>query len=241
MADKKEAPFNSAFASLAALKQNMQQKEQQKSQVAPAVKKPPLPPPGVKKSSLPKPVTAAASAKEAAGTDADLALFHRAMNDARKVASNERVEVPRNSKVRSATEESLALADFASSVDFSGQFSAMEISGTTVHHVPGLNKRVLETLLFTESRPESEVDLHGLRAHIAEQRVLNAVRDARREGHRRMLIVTGKGEDGLGVLRELVPEWLQGSQLSRHVLAFCLAPRAFGGDGALCVLLRRAR
>lgn len=244
--NQKAAPFNSAFDKLAEMKRAMEQKAaaEQARTVEPLVKKG-APQKGKGAPAHGSNAKAASHAKDGAkSSDDGLDFFLRSMEGIQPVSgkSTPAVERPGPTRVRhDAVADSLALADFAGAVDFAGTFSSTDISGVAVQHVPGLNKRVLETLLFTESRPEAELDLHGLRAHVAEARVLQMVRDARREGHRRILIITGKGEDGEGVLRENVPDWLRSQQLSRHVLAFCQAPRAFGGEGALCVLLRRAR
>jgi hypothetical protein len=56
-----------------------------------------------------------------------------------------------------------------------------------------------------------------------------------------VLIITGKGRDGQGVLRKLVPEWLKTPPLSARILAMARATRADGGDGAMYVMLRRNR
>ena len=226
MSTKKEKPFNSAFDKLAEMKKAMDDKAAAPVGVAPAVKK------GAGKKPGP--------GSGGKASDDGLELFLRSMEGAKKVRPEVAI-VEKPGPARSAAEESLALADFAGSVDFAGEFSAAEISGVTVWHVPGLNRRVLETLLFAESEPDARLDLHGLRAHVAENRVLSFIRDARRQGHRRILIITGRGEGDEGVLKQALPGWLRGAQLSRHVMAFCVAPRAFGGEGATAILLRRAR
>jgi DNA-nicking Smr family endonuclease len=55
--------------------------------------------------------------------------------------------------------------------------------------------------------------------------------------------VTGRGlgSEGGGVLRRQVPRWLNEPECRPHVLAFAPARRPHGGEGALYLLLRRAR
>lgn len=88
---------------------------------------------------------------------------------------------------------------------------------------------------------ESRLDLHGLTAAQAERRLARFVDGAARMGRRCILVITGKGPDGNGVLRRLVPLWLKTPPLSGQVLAISQAQQADGGGGALYVMLRRRR
>ncbi|WP_236520280.1 Smr/MutS family protein [Sandaracinus amylolyticus] len=89
---------------------------------------------------------------------------------------------------------------------------------------------------------EATLDLHGIRAGIAGDRVTKFVRDAQRAGMRRVLIVHGKGlhsEDGNGVLADVVVGALTEGGAAPLVIAFCTAPQAQGGAGALLVELTK--
>jgi DNA-nicking Smr family endonuclease len=100
--------------------------------------------------------------------------------------------------------------------------------------------------------PEATIDLHGMtqdHAHAALERFLAA---SAAHGRRCVLIITGKG--GLnaarddadapwarrrpGVLRSLVPLWLEHSPQRHRIAAIKKAHRAHGGDGALYIYLR---
>ena len=87
----------------------------------------------------------------------------------------------------------------------------------------------------------ARLDLHGLTAAQAERKLVGFIADAETQGCRCVLVITGKGADGSGVLRRLVPLWLKTPPLSSRVLAISAARRADGGDGALYVMLRRRR
>lgn len=88
----------------------------------------------------------------------------------------------------------------------------------------------------------AKLDLHGLRQDEA-QRALNAfLRRAQADGAKVAIVVTGKGssrEEG-GVLRRVVPMWLQAPNLRDVVVGFGEAARHHGGEGALYVQIRRA-
>ena len=82
------------------------------------------------------------------------------------------------------------------------------------------------------------LDLHGLskidayehlRAFIAKQFAL---------GHRHVLVITGKGRVGEGVVRRAVPEWLNEPAMRRMVAHIAIAAPEKGGEGALHVLLK---
>ena len=95
---------------------------------------------------------------------------------------------------------------------------------------------------------DARIDLHGLSQHEAHRRLVSFLAGAQAQGHRLVLVITGKGRareswpapDERGVLRRLVPQWLALPELRVLVLGFEPAQRTHGGDGALYVRLRRA-
>jgi DNA-nicking Smr family endonuclease len=85
------------------------------------------------------------------------------------------------------------------------------------------------------------LDLHGLGVRAAIEATERFVREARARGAPVVRIVYGKGHGspgGRGVLREVIPHWLEhdGAEL---VERFERQPDASGGDGAVNVWLRR--
>jgi DNA-nicking Smr family endonuclease len=88
-------------------------------------------------------------------------------------------------------------------------------------------------------KPEAELDLHGLKVDDAAAKVRFFLQDSSYHGFQTLLIITGKGlhsADG-PVLREAVEKLL--SLSGGLVLEWGVAPRRYGGDGALVVFLRR--
>jgi DNA-nicking Smr family endonuclease len=113
-------------------------------------------------------------------------------------------------------------------------------SGTAVD----IDKRSAERLKRGQMAIEGRLDLHGqtqAQAHGA----LNAfIERAYALGQRCLIVVTGKGDkpDGsVGVLRSMVPRWLNDSHLRPMILAFSQARPQHGGAGALYVLIKRHR
>jgi DNA-nicking Smr family endonuclease len=62
---------------------------------------------------------------------------------------------------------------------------------------------------------------------------------AQDEGERAVLVITGKGSLGEGVLRRFAPEWLGDAALRTVVAGWSQAHRRHGGEGALYVALKR--
>lgn len=89
---------------------------------------------------------------------------------------------------------------------------------------------------------DARLDLHGMRQDEAHLALAGFLRRAQADGARVAIVVTGKGlsrEEG-GVLRRLVPMWLQAPHLRDVVVGFGEAARHHGGEGALYVQIRRA-
>lgn len=59
------------------------------------------------------------------------------------------------------------------------------------------------------------------------------------DGWRAVLVITGKGLRGDGVLRRRVPEWLAEPHLRQLVAGVSEAHHRHGGEGALYVALKR--
>jgi len=85
----------------------------------------------------------------------------------------------------------------------------------------------------------ARLDLHGLDYDAALAALERFVRRAHDEGGRAVLVITGKGRTGDGVLRRFAPEWLAGPTLRPLVAGVSHAERRHGGEGALYVALKR--
>jgi DNA-nicking Smr family endonuclease len=83
------------------------------------------------------------------------------------------------------------------------------------------------------------LDLHGHDQDRARARLADTLLRAQAEGVRAVLVITGKGLEGQGVLRRRVPEWLADPTLRHVVAGFAVADRRHGGDGAIYVALKR--
>jgi DNA-nicking Smr family endonuclease len=83
------------------------------------------------------------------------------------------------------------------------------------------------------------IDLHNLNQDRARAALTAFILRAHAEGVRTVLVITGKGALGDGVLRRRTPEWLAEPPLRPLIAGLSEAPRRKGGDGALYVALKR--
>jgi len=105
---------------------------------------------------------------------------------------------------------------------------------------PGLQNKRFQALQRGHFRPQSVLDLHGLRVQEARRQLADFLNHALLYRHQYLLIIHGKGlgSDRQPVLKQLVNSWLQ--QVPQ-VMAFCSASRKDGGTGAAYVLLKIIR
>lgn len=86
----------------------------------------------------------------------------------------------------------------------------------------------------------AKLDLHGhtqTTARVALARFLEA---ARRRGDKTVIVITGVGRAGEGVLKRRLPEWLAEPGVRELVSGYAKAHRTHGGEGAYYVFLKRA-
>jgi DNA-nicking Smr family endonuclease len=104
----------------------------------------------------------------------------------------------------------------------------------------GLDGNTKKKLEKGEIAPSAKLDLHGLTEAAAHGTLLTFLTAAHRRGDRLVLIVTGKGEAGRGVLKQMVPRWLQEAPMQKIIADQRWAHNRHGGDGALYVYLRKS-
>jgi len=85
------------------------------------------------------------------------------------------------------------------------------------------------------------LDLHGHTQDGARSAVIRFLRRAQNRGDAAVIIVTGVGRGGEGVLKRRLPEWLAAAELRGVVSGFAPAHRSHGGAGAFYVFVKRVR
>jgi DNA-nicking Smr family endonuclease len=118
---------------------------------------------------------------------------------------------------------------------------ALDSGEELVYLSEGLSRQVLRRLRSGHWVVQDEIDLHGLNRVTAAEAVAQFLRASAARGVRCVRIVHGKGHGSRNrepVLKAKLRKWLPRRE---EVLAFCQAPAAQGGAGALLVLLRAKR
>jgi DNA-nicking Smr family endonuclease len=109
------------------------------------------------------------------------------------------------------------------------------------HRFGGIDRATAERFKRGLRPIEARLDLHGMTQAEAHRALGEFVRAASAAGRRSLLVITGRGTDQRGTLKNAVPRWLDEGELRRRILAVAAAKPRHGGAGALYVLLRRRR
>lgn len=135
---------------------------------------------------------------------------------------------------------------FAVIQDFSTYSKGLEDYGTS--SFGGIDKHTLQKFKREEFTIEATLDLHGKTETMAYAAVDDFIPRCYATGKRCVCIVTGKGlnvhpdTDILatrGVLRQLVPQWLNEPRLRGMLMVYKHPSERLGGLGAIYILLRR--
>ncbi|HCM84388.1 MAG TPA: Smr/MutS family protein [Alphaproteobacteria bacterium] len=86
---------------------------------------------------------------------------------------------------------------------------------------------------------DAKLDLHGLTQRQAQGELNHFMKKQIMRGARILLVITGKGKEMQGVLRQALPGWLMTGEWKNDVLTLHPAHAKHGGDGATYILLRR--
>ena len=121
----------------------------------------------------------------------------------------------------------------------------------------GMDGSTADRLKRGKVEPDATLDLHGMTQAQAHGRLVSFVRRAHELSYRCILVVTGKGapraareateafalpeRSNAGVLRVMVPRWLEEDALRALVVGVQAAHQRHGGAGAIYVYLRRKR
>ena len=86
--------------------------------------------------------------------------------------------------------------------------------------------------------PDISLDLHGYTLYSAKLLLQKFIFNCYEKNIRNVLIITGKGQNNKGALKEEVPKWLTDKPVNQYVINFNMAPSQFGGEGALLLRIK---
>jgi DNA-nicking Smr family endonuclease len=87
----------------------------------------------------------------------------------------------------------------------------------------------------------ASIDLHGHTQDSARVALIRFLRAAHKRGERTVIVITGAGRSGQGVLKQRFPEWIGDRDVRDVVAGFAPAHRSHGGAGAFYVFLKRPK
>ncbi|MGI9400715.1 MAG: Smr/MutS family protein [Rhizobiaceae bacterium] len=87
---------------------------------------------------------------------------------------------------------------------------------------------------------DAVIDLHGMAQLQAHRSLIDFVENQQRADARIVLVITGKGRSGQGILRDAVPRWLAEHPLREMVGGWRNSHLSHGGEGALYVRIKRS-
>lgn len=129
---------------------------------------------------------------------------------------------------------------------------------SVVAPVLGVDKAMKRKLGRGQMEIDARLDLHGKTKDAAHRILKSFLLNAQSRGHRTVLVITGKGEQGLarhtlhsfdvvhmpersGVLMRSVPQWLNEPDFRNLLIGYQPAHPKHGGGGALYIRIRRIK
>lgn len=88
---------------------------------------------------------------------------------------------------------------------------------------------------------DASFDLHGHTQDSGRAALIGFLVSAQKRGARTVIVVTGQGRGGEGVLKRRFPDWIAAPELKGRIAGFAQAHRTHGGAGAFYVFLKRSK
>lgn len=156
-------------------------------------------------------------------------------------------------KRRTATEEERKLFEqnFKAALPLQAAAAKRSAKARSQGKAPGgVNGATLDRLRRGLLEPQARIDLHGMTQGAAHRTLFTWLAAAHARGYRLVLVITGKGNprndenaswmmSDHGVLKQMVPRWLNEPELAAFIAKVQPAHARHGGGGALYVYLRK--
>jgi DNA-nicking Smr family endonuclease len=170
----------------------------------------------------------------------DAALWQKAMADVKPL----RRRRPRKRRAGSAEPPQAAPSNAATTTRPAAPVQpppAKPPAGPRAQPGTGIDRATLARLKRGDIPISGRLDLHGMTQADAHAALDGFIGRAASAGKRLLLVITGKGSDGDGVLRRMLPSWINSGPHAARVLRIEPAHARHGGGGAWYVYLRRDR
>lgn len=114
-----------------------------------------------------------------------------------------------------------------------------------------IDRRTLEKLRKGQMTIDARLDLHGMRQTEAYDALNRFMVLSVQQRLRCVLIITGKGKPRVstsaiiepenGVLKKMLPQWLEDTKFKKNILTILPADKKHGGSGAFYIYLKKVR
>ena len=102
-----------------------------------------------------------------------------------------------------------------------------------------LTKKNIRNFTKGNVRIDGKLDLHGFTEIEAKNILEEFINESIENSKKLVLVITGKGKDGEGIIKNNIVSWLNTKNLRNKILAVNYASRKHGGSGAIYILLRK--
>ena len=132
------------------------------------------------------------------------------------------------------------VSNFETSVLLPKNFSLLNSKRSSNEVIYKDNKSLKRTRNFKKKKlePDMILDLHGHTLYSSKLLLHKFILNCYEKNIRNLLIITGKGQNNKGALKEEVPKWLRNKFLNKFLVNINVAPKNFGGEGALFVRIK---
>ena len=184
-------------------------------------------------------------------SQAEKLLFERVLSDVKPIESVGTFSTSGQEAIKiSQRTENIARKNLSTQTKSKPSQKPLFLKNFLLGRAPGLDRSSAIKLAKGKFTIQGKLDLHGMTQRQAHAALIDFIQTSFNDRKRSLLVITGKGrpksEDEVarygkreGILKNIVPKWLDESPLRGLVLAFTTSQREHGGAGALYVLLKK--
>jgi DNA-nicking Smr family endonuclease len=178
-------------------------------------------------------------------SDEDLALWYYVSQSIEPIKGREAFHLPEKAKTNKHESKSnpISSEELERLVEQNISYKKSKPQLDYIRHgtMSGVDKSTAKKLTGGKFSIDAKLDLHGKTQDEALNSLRNFIRNSYEAGKRNVLVITGKGANNDGILKNQVPRWLNSDGLRENIIMFSYAKPKHGGDGALYVLLRKKK
>jgi len=108
-----------------------------------------------------------------------------------------------------------------------------------IPQTPLENKETDRKVRRGQTYVDATIDLHGFTQTAARSALSAFLMHHRYYGSKCVLVITGKGKAGGGVIKSRLVDWLSQPDIRKHVSSYSISHQKHGGEGAYYVFLRK--